>query len=76
MNLKPLSKLTNFFKLNGKTNNKVLLYILILFATYCSLVIGKSWDEGAHLRIGKSTLDYLLSVGKIDNYTFYRARPS
>ncbi len=72
MNFKALIKISNFFKLNGTTNNKILFYILILFATYCSLIVGKSWDEGAHLRIGKSTLDYLLSIGKNDNYTFYR----
>ena len=72
MNLKALSKINIFLKFNNKFNNRILFYILIIFAILCALVVGKSWDEGAHLRIGKSTLDYLLSAGKINNYTFYR----
>jgi len=51
---------------------KIYLLFLIIFSIYCSLVVGKSWDEGAHLKIGKSTLDYLFSLGIINDYTFYR----
>ena len=61
-----------FLKFIQKKNQKIFLFSLIIFSIYCSLILGKSWDEGAHLRIGKSTLDYLFSLGKIDNYTLYR----
>ena len=34
--------------------------------------IGQTWDEGADLLKGKITLDYLLSLGEINNNTLYR----
>ena len=46
---------------------KILLFFLFSFSIYCSIIIGQSWDEGFHLKQGKITLDYILSLGRIDN---------
>ena len=56
----------------SKNNQKILLYLLISFSLYCAIIIGKSWDEGAELIKGKVVLDYLFSLGEIDNKNFYR----
>ena len=56
----------------NKKNQKVLLFFLFTFSAYCAIIIGKSWDEGYHLLQGESTLDYLFSLGKVDNYFYAR----
>jgi len=56
----------------SKKKNYILLIFLILFSIYCALTIGQSWDGGFHLIQGKITLDYLFSLGKIDEDLFYR----
>ena len=72
MNLMKLNPSKIFSKFNTKKNHKILFFFLIIFSVYCSLIVGKSWDEGAHLKFGKNTLNYLFSFGKIDNSTLYR----
>ena len=47
------------------------LYILIAFAIYCSLIVGLAWDEPNAFEHGKITLDYLLSLGRVDKYVVY-----
>ena len=61
-----------FSLLNSNKIYKALLFFLFFFSIYCSLVIGKSWDEGAHLKIGKIVLDYLFSLGRINTDHIYR----
>ncbi len=46
--------------------------ILIVFSIFCALTIGQSLDEHYHLIQGKITLDYLLSLGAINDYINYR----
>ena len=72
MNLKRLKKTKTFFKFNNKRSHKIFLLFLLIFSIYCALTIGKSWDENTQLFIGKVTLDYLFSLGKIDNVYLYR----
>ena len=50
-----------------KKKQKILLFFLFAFSIYCALTISQSWDEEAHLIQGKTTLDYLFSLGKIEN---------
>ena len=59
-------------KLMNKKKQKILLFFLFTFSVYCALTIGKSWDEGVDLLYGKSTLNYLFSIGKINDYFFTR----
>ena len=68
-----MQKKTNFsFAFNKKFNQRVLVFFLFIFSIYCSLALGRTWDEGAHLKLGKITLDYLFSLGRIDNEFIYR----
>tara|TARA_Y100000310_G_scaffold173049_1_gene173167 strand:+ start:38 stop:1618 length:1581 start_codon:yes stop_codon:yes gene_type:complete len=55
-----------------KTKNKIFFLFLVCFSIYCALSIGQSWDEVALLTQGKITLDYLLSLGRIDTDTLRR----
>ena len=55
-----------------KTKQKILFLFLVCFSIYCALTIGQGWDEVALLTQGKIALDYLLSLGKIDNDIFRR----
>jgi hypothetical protein len=55
-----------------KTKQKILFLFLVCFSIYCALTVGQAWDEGFLLIQGKITLDYLLSLGKIDIDLFYR----
>ena len=56
----------------NKTKQKILLFFLFYFTIYCAIIIGQSWDEGAELHKGKVTLDYLFSLGEINNKSSYR----
>ena len=47
------------------------LVLLIIFAFYCALTIGSSWDEPYEMNIGKDRLKYLFSFGSYD-YLDYR----
>ena len=55
-----------------KQKQKILVFFLFIFTAYCALTIGQTWDEGSELLKGKITLDYLFSLGEIDNKTLYR----
>ena len=50
----------------SKKKKYITLSILITFSVYCSLTIGQSVDEHWPMLVGKNTLDYLFSLGKID----------
>ena len=56
----------------SKKKQKILLFFLFSFSIYCALIIGKSWDEGFHLIQGRVALNYLLSLGRINEDLFYR----
>ena len=50
--------------------NNIILWFLIIFATYCAFFIGLTWDTFFHIDIGSNRLRYLLSLGTYD-YTPY-----
>jgi len=56
----------------NKKKQQILLFFLFSFSVYCALIIGKSWDEAHPALQGKSTLDYLFSLGKVDKYFWGR----
>ena len=55
-----------------KEKNNILLVILISFSLYCAFTIGETWDQKDNIIRGKITLDYLLSLGRIDEHIFAR----
>ena len=55
-----------------KTRQKIIFYSLILFSIYSAISLGQTWDEGHLTRQGQITLNYLLSLGRIDEYIFRR----
>ncbi len=55
-----------------KTKKNFLFLLLILFSTYCALVIGKGWDEGHLLKQGQIAFNYLFSLGRIEEDLFRR----
>ena len=57
--------------MNNKKIETSVLSLLIIYSIYCSLIIGKSWDEGYHYHQGKAIFQYLLSFGKIRKEFFY-----
>ncbi len=61
-----------FFLYIKKNNQIIILFLTFLFAAYCAIKIGVSWDEKFHINQGKITLDYLLSLGNIDKEILYR----
>ena len=67
--------MNNFIKLFSKHEKKIKI-LLILYALYCSIIIGVSWDEQYYQVIGKINLDYLLSFGLIDEDFFSKYRYS
>ena len=60
-------------KLYYKYENKI-KFLLVLYALYCSIKIGLSWDEQYYQLIGKLNLNYLLSFGLIDEHFFSKYR--
>ncbi len=56
----------------NKKKQRILIFFLFSFSVYCALIIGKSWDSGTDLLYGKSTLNYLLSLGNVDKYIWTR----
>ena len=59
---------------NYNINKKIILFLLVSYSIICSLIIGNSWDINPHLQQGKSTFNYLLSFGKINNDTYVNLR--
>ena len=51
---------------------KIFLLFLFIFSIYCSLTIGRSWDEEFQLYQGKVTLNYLSTFGSINTDYLYR----
>ena len=49
-----------------KTKQKILFLFLVCFSIYCALAIGQGWDEEFLIIQGRITLNYLLSLGRID----------
>ncbi len=43
-----------------------IIYLLIIFSYYCSLIIGISWDELFEITRGQERLKYILSFGNYD----------
>ena len=41
----------------------IIFYLIIIFAIYCALIIGQSWDEETYIFLGNERLNYLLSFG-------------
>ena len=56
----------------SKKKERIIFLLLLLFAIYCAIVVGQSWDGNFHLLQGKIALEYLFSLGKIDKELFYR----
>ena len=56
----------------SNSKQKILFLFLVCFSIYCALAIGRGWDEDFLVLQGKITLDYLLSLGKIDVDLFRR----
>ena len=56
----------------SKSNKNILFGVLILFAAYCSISIGLSWDELTLSNQGKIALSYLLSLGRIEPDEIFR----
>ena len=55
-----------------KEKNNILLVILISFSLYCAFTVGETWDQKDNIIRGKITLDYLFSLGRIDEHIFAR----
>ena len=55
-----------------KSKQKIIFYSLILFSTYSALSLGQTWDEGHLTRQGQITINYLLSLGRLDEDVFRR----
>ncbi len=57
--------MNKFYKLLSE-NEKIIRACTIVFTFYCAFKVGTSWDEKYYHLIGKINLDYLLSLGQID----------
>ena len=55
-----------------KSKQKIILYSLILFSTYSAITLGQTWDEGHLTKQGQITINYLLSLGRLDESIFRR----
>ena len=51
----------------NKKIDHLLLIPLIIFSIYSALTVGETWDQSDSLIRGKITLDYLFSLGRVDN---------
>ena len=49
-----------------KKYENLILFSLVIFAVYCSLSLGMSWDEPLHYYVGKNRLKYFFSLGKYE----------
>ena len=55
-----------------QSNKNIIFSILILFATYCSISIGFSWDEFTLSNQGKIAINYLFSLGRVEPENLFR----
>ena len=53
-----------------KSKQKIIFYSLILFSTYSAINLGQTWDEGHLTKQGQITINYLLSLGRLDENRF------
>ena len=49
-----------------KIKQKILFFFLICFSIYCALTVGQVWDEEFLAKQGRITLNYLFSLGRVD----------
>ena len=57
--------MNKFLKLLSDNENAIKI-LLVLYALYCSTVIGVAWDEISYHKTGKINLNYLLSFGLVE----------
>ena len=55
-----------------KKKQKILFLFLVIFSIYCALSIGQAWDEPTLTILGKIAINYLLSLGRIEEDWFRR----
>ena len=55
-----------------KAKQKIVFLFLIIFSIYCAFTIGKAWDEGFLIKQGEIALNYLFSLGRIEEDLFQR----
>ena len=61
-----------FFLYLKKNYQIIILSLAFLFAAYCAVKIGASWDDRVHINQGKIIINYLFSLGSIDEKMLYR----
>ena len=49
-----------------KKSENLIIFFLVVFSLYCSLILGMSWDEPYHYDLGKNRLKYLFSLGRYE----------
>ena len=61
--------------MNKKTNEYLIISLLLSYSLYCSLTIGASWDEFYHYKNGDNIFKYIFSLGLREyqsaNFTFH-----
>ena len=67
--------MNNFLKFVLK-HKLICKIVLFLYALYCSVLIGISWDENYYKILGKINLNYLLSFGILDEDYYAKFRYS
>ena len=55
-----------------ENKQKIFFYSLIIFSVYSAVLLGQTWDEGHLISQGKITINYLFSLGRIDDDIFRR----
>ena len=55
-----------------KINYRILFFLLIIFSTYCAIIVCQSWDERFHLTQGKIVLEYFFSLGNVKKDILHR----
>ena len=48
----------------------LILFFLVIFSIYCSLILGMAWDEPYYYEMGKNRLKYVLSFGNYEYRDF------
>ena len=52
--------------LSNKNLKILLIFLLIIFSYYCSVIIGISWDELFEINRGQDRLKYIFSLGSYE----------
>ena len=55
-----------------ENKQKIFFYSLIIFSVYSAVLLGQTWDEGHLTKQGQITINYLLSLGRLDEDVFRR----